>query len=383
MTDSKNRLTDPTEVIPSALGDGPEKYGRYQVRGFLGRGGFGMVLKGFDSDLQRSVAIKVPLEEHRKNFDAARYQVEAQNLAKLHHPGIVAVYDVGFEGDCFYIVTERLSGVTLHEWLLQHEPTWKESAEIIAKSADALSHAHQRRVIHRDIKPGNVFMTPDRGPVLVDFGLAIAEQNAGDDIGAVRGTLRYMAPEQVEGRGHRIDGRTDIYALGVLLYQMLTGRAPYTATDKYELRRQIVNDVPQPPRQIRPDIPVSIERICMRALSKSLSKRYTTASDMVDDLRKAISQAGAGGSQEDPVDIDANAQEMMDPADVAPNRRTPLAGKRLVTALHLNISIRPTDDQPADVDPEDQIEIVDSIQTYCQKCVESFGGVLLPSSGQE
>ena len=188
-----------------------------------------------------------------------------------------------------YIVSDYLDGPDLGRWLRDHRPAWPEAARIAAAVADALAHAHARLIIHRDVKPANILLGADRAPVLVDFGLALGEAQAGGaQKGVVAGTPYYMSPEQAAGTAHRIDGRTDVYSLGVVLYEMLTGRLPFRATDRQELLRQVRDDEPQPPRQLVGDIPPELERACLKALAKRQEDRYTTAGDFAADLRRVL-----------------------------------------------------------------------------------------------
>ena len=200
----------------------------------------------------------------------------------------MAVHDVGVDGGQVYIVSDFLEGPDLGRWLADHRPSWPEAARIAAAVADALAHAHARLIVHRDVKPANIIVTPDRGPVLVDFGLGLDEAGAGgSELGVISGTPAYMAPEQVAGAAHRIDGRTDIYSLGVVLYEMLCGHLPFRASNTRELLRQVRDDEPQPPRQLRREIPPELERACLKALAKRIQDRYTTAADFAEDLRRA------------------------------------------------------------------------------------------------
>ena len=230
----------------------PAAFGRYQVRNALGAGGFGAVYLGHDTQLDRPVAIKVLRGGPEvPQAEAERFLQEARRLAQLSHPGIVAVHDVGLDGGQVYIVSDFLDGPDLGRWLGDNRPAWPEAARIAAAVADALAHAHARLIVHRDVKPANIILTPDRGPVLVDFGLGLDEARAGgSELGVISGTPAYMAPEQVAGAAHRIDGRTDIYSLGVVLYEMLCGRLPFRASNIRELLRQVRDDEPQPPRQL-------------------------------------------------------------------------------------------------------------------------------------
>ena len=229
-TSSDARATTPPESVPAP----PAAFGRYQVRGTLGAGGFGAVYLGHDTQLDRPVAIKVLRSgpERAAQAEANRFLQEARRLAQLRHPGIVAVHDVGVHEGQVYIVSDYLDGPDLGRWLRDHRPAWPEAARIAAAVADALAHAHARLIVHRDVKPANILLTPTAHPVLVDFGLALDEAQAGGaEKGVVSGTPCYMSPEQAAGTAHRIDGRTDIYSLGVVLYEMLTGRVPFRATD--------------------------------------------------------------------------------------------------------------------------------------------------------
>ncbi len=186
-----------------------------------------------------------------------------------------------------YIVSDYIEGADLADWLKTHRPSWSEAARIAAAVADALAHAHSRLIVHRDVKPANIIMTRDRAPVLVDFGLGLDEAVAdGREKDVVSGTPLYMSPEQAAGAAHRIDGRTDIYSLGVVLYQMLCGRVPFRANNTRELLRQVREDEPQPVRQLDVDIPPELERVCLNALAKRQQDRFTTAADFAEDLRR-------------------------------------------------------------------------------------------------
>src|SRR5262245_56511436 len=275
---------------PGSVPAPPAAFGRYQVRGTLGAGGFGAVYLGHDSQLNRPVAIKVLHAEASPALGEGEPALqEARRLAQLRHPGIVAVHDVGVHEGQVYIVSDYLDGPDLGRWLREHRPALPEAARIAAAVADALAHAHTRLIIHRDVKPANILLTAERAPVLVDFGLALGETQAGGaEKGIVAGTPQYMSPEQAAGTAHRIDGRTDVYSLGVVLYEMLTGRVPFRATHLQELLRQVREDQPQPPRQLVGDIPPELGRACLKALAKRQEDRYTTAADFAADLRRVL-----------------------------------------------------------------------------------------------
>ena len=222
---------------------------------------------------------------------------EARRAAQLRHPGIVTVYDVGVANGQCYIVSDFLQGLTLRKWWAEHTHTWHAAARIVAEVADALAYAHAHSTIHRDIKPENIILIEDGRPVLLDFGLGISESDPlGCQRGVVAGTMPYMSPEQVRGLAHRIDGRTDIYSLGVILYELLCGRLPFRSRDSQELWRQILEDEPQPPRQLVPSLPRQLESICLKALAKEQSQRYTAAGDMAEELRLVLASAAAEAS---------------------------------------------------------------------------------------
>jgi sigma-B regulation protein RsbU (phosphoserine phosphatase) len=288
--------TQPQPAQPQATAAAlamPAAIGRYEIRGLLGRGGFGAVYRGYDRNLDRQVAIKVPRLQLTKAVEEL-FPQEARKLAQLRHPSIVTVHDVGVHDGVCFIVSEYLEGPNLNQWMQNRTVTWQEAAAITATLADALATAHARSIIHRDVKPANVIMT-DRPegfvPVLVDFGLALSESSFGAVLaqaGRVTGTPNYMSPEQARGEGNRIDGRTDIYALGVILYRLVSGRLPFTAPDARELLRAVIAHEPRPPRQFVRGLPRELERICLKAMAKNLADRYTTASDLANDLRAVV-----------------------------------------------------------------------------------------------
>jgi serine/threonine protein kinase/formylglycine-generating enzyme required for sulfatase activity len=263
----------------------PKRLGRYAVVRQLGSGGFAKVLLAHDAELDRDVAIKVPRRDRFKSAESLRtFLDEARTVARLRHPGIVSVFDVGMHDDTPFIVLEYIRGRTLSHLLEHDRLSFPGAAKMAAEIGDALAHAHDLGFVHRDIKPLNILLDGDDCPHVADFGLAIRHRELIQNDEEVVGTTHYMAPEQVRAENHRIDGRTDLWALGVVLYRLLVGRRPFHGSNSDEVARAILATDPVPLRQIDPQVPEELERICLRCLCRQMSDRYRNARDLVDDL---------------------------------------------------------------------------------------------------
>jgi serine/threonine protein kinase/WD40 repeat protein len=310
--------TSVPETVPSSAG--LPSLGRFRIHREIGRGAFGVVFHAYDPQLARDVALKVPRAEVLVTPElGGRFAQEARTAAGLEHPNLVPVYEAGQEGPICYIVSAYCPGITLAAWLKAHtDPVpYADAAQLLATLAEAVAHAHQRGVVHRDLKPGNILLRrkseepnpkpemqaadcelriSDFEPKVTDFGLAkLVQDERGATIagcptqtGAVLGTPRYMAPEQAGGQSKAVGPAADIYALGVILYEVLTGRPPFQADTALDTLWLVRTQEPLPPARLRPGLPRDLETICLKCLHKEPGRRYASAVALAEDLGRFL-----------------------------------------------------------------------------------------------
>jgi hypothetical protein len=273
----------------------------YEILGVLGRGGMGVVYQARQTKLKRLVALKMILAgAHAGPPELERFRLEAEVVARLQHPNIVQIHEVGEHDGKPYFSLEFIEGGHLARKLAGTPLPPREAAQLVAVLAHAMHAAHERGIVHRDLKPVNVLLTRDGVPKITDFGLAKLDPHLGPpgeggeegssrtQTGQIMGTPSYMAPEQAAGRIRDIDPRTDVYALGAILYETLTGRPPFRAASSLETLRQVLEEEPVPPRQLQPQVPRDLETICLKCLRKDPRQRYASAAALAEDLRRFL-----------------------------------------------------------------------------------------------
>jgi len=300
-------LSDSSDTLPaqpaekaspiSLNGQAPASLGRYKILKELGRGAMGLVYLGKDPTIQRFVAIKTmrldQIDEPEKLQEVkTRFFREAESAGRLSHPNIVTIYDAGEEKELGYIAMELVEGKSLKEW--SRKPNLMPLADlvqILASVADALDYAHQQGVVHRDIKPANIMITKDRLVKVMDFGIAKMASTSKTQTDVVLGTPTYMSPEQIAGK--KVDGRSDVFSLGVVLFELLTGQPPFTADNLSALLFAIAHN-PHPELQtLRQDLPPMFQEVLNRALQKDLPQRYRRAGEFAQDLRACLHSLAA------------------------------------------------------------------------------------------
>ena len=275
---------------------------RYELTEIIGEGGMAVVYKALDRRLNRYVAVKIMRPEMAQQEEfRQRFFAESHAVAMLSSPNIVAVYDVSHSTEIEYIVMELVDGITLKQYMKRKGPIpWREAVYFAKQIARALAHAHSKGVVHRDIKPQNMMLLRDGTLKVGDFGIAALENEISEEQGTAVGSIHYIAPEQI--RGESPDGRSDLYSLGVVMYEMLTGQKPYTGDTVGEIAVKHLNTAPVPPSQLVADLPPELEHIILKAMNPEIQARYQTAEELIRDLDHfAVTQT----QQEDEAEADS------------------------------------------------------------------------------
>lgn len=319
-----------------------KQLGRYEITGTLGRGAMGVVYQAHDPLIERMVAIKTVsyaglTTEEAEEFEC-RFFLEAKSAGRLNHPNIVTIYDVGRGDGLAYIAMELLKGQTLRELLDSGVVlSTRRIIEIALRVATGLAFAHANGVVHRDIKPANIMVLDNKIIKIADFGIALLPNGAVTLDGAAFGSPKYMSPEQVQGR--MADGRSDIFSLGAVLYEMLTGRSPFTGNDLNAILYQVLNGAPPLPSSLNPRLPQGFDRIVARALSKNPDKRYQNAAEMAEDLRHAHRIPGLLQASEKVDAESGKASQPLPPKPTFEKRPRALRYGGVAAAVLLTISV--------------------------------------------
>lgn len=284
---------------------------RYEILEIIGEGGMAVVYRALDRRLNRYVAVKIMRDDMASDEEfRRRFCTESHAVAMLSHPNIVAVYDVSHNDNVEYIVMELVDGITLKQYMERKGVVaWKEVVHFTKQISKALAHAHERGIIHRDIKPQNIMLLRDGTIKVGDFGIAALENEVYENNGEAIGSIHYIAPEQA--RGECPDARSDIYSLGVVMYEMLTGELPFNGNTLGEIAVQHMNAKPVPPRDKNPSVPTELERITLKAMNADLNARYQSANALLGDLEAFIHT---------PVNVQGEIEEDYENPDVKPVR---------------------------------------------------------------
>ena len=303
---------------------------RYNILSEIGSGGMARVYKAQDKYLQRYVAVKILRDEFKDDVDfLKRFEIEAQAAASLTHPNIVQIYDVGTDNGNYYIVMELVEGITLKDYINEMGVLdWREAVSITIQICSALSKAHSRKIVHRDIKPQNILIASDGIPKVTDFGIARA---ASADTATMKidtiGSVHYSSPEQV--RGGYTDEKSDIYSIGVTFFEMVTGRLPFDGESSVSVALKHIQDIPPLPTDIKPGIPSALDMIILKAMAKSRKDRYQSVSEMIQDLENLTGKPGDATEillpnvKQDRNRYDTRKLDVLEDDDLARINRTP------------------------------------------------------------
>ena len=336
----------------TAATDMPGKLGRFEVQREIGRGAMGVVYLARDTELGRDVAIKTITltgSAHERDAHEARFRQEARAAGGVTHPSIITIYDVGREGDVAFIAMELVEGRELRDLIAEGGLRPSQAIELAALVAEGLAHAHERGVIHRDIKPGNIMVLRDGRVKVMDFGIArLREPTVKTQTGVLLGSPQYMSPEQVSGA--EVDGRADIFSLAVVLYEMLTGVKPFDAADLSQVLFWVVNMPAKPPSERRAGLPAVVDLIVSRALKKKPEERYPGAAEFAADLRGCLDEVRAAEARmgASPSPGEDTGETHADTIPLAEERLELRASRRFDSTQGLaRLSVLPKDDGTA------------------------------------
>ena len=279
---------DDYSSIQRLIAKAPTHIGRYKIIDLVGQGGMGKVYRAYDPDLSRIVALKVISWSAEKYLQRKTILKEARTTARLNHPNIVKIYEVGEDNRYYYLAMEYIAGATLGDFIKDNDPSIKWCVDILWKIAKAIHYAHREKIIHRDLKPANIMIVNKTIPIVMDFGLAkdLDTETSASSKGKMIGTLHYMSPEQVQTRS--IDKRSDIFGLGSVFYEMLTRQKTFSGRTSLEVAMNITSQAPKEPRKINANIPVEIQSICLKCLNKKRDKRYSSCYLLAADIQKYL-----------------------------------------------------------------------------------------------
>ncbi len=317
---------------PALLNEYPFEFGRYKILSELGKGGMGVVYKGVQKDLDRLVSIKVILSNRLLVWkNVLRFRSEAKAAASVRHPNIVGVYEAGKVLGQHYIAMEYVEGESLARRNRNNRLSQEAAVRVVARVARAIEHLHSKNIVHLDLKPSNILMDQNNQPFVTDFGLArgLGGRGIGKDTEAISGTPCYMAPEQARGDESQIGPLCDVYGLGAILYELLTGMPPFKNEEPFETLVKVIESEPPAPRKIEPGVSKILEKICMRCLEKKPRKRYASAAELADDLDRFL----AGDV------VESTASTLIDQMKCWMRRKPALASHLILMGFFLTIQM--------------------------------------------
>ena len=371
--------------------DIPREFGRYRIERELGRGGMGTVYLAHDEQLDRKVALKIPSFLSNDVGAIERFRREARAMATVQHANLCPVYDVGQFQQWHFLTMAFIDGQPLAAKLKAGSLSLFQCVSMLRTIALALEKAHQAGIVHRDLKPSNIMLTSQLDPIVMDFGLA-RKQSSGEaeltHANSVLGSPAYMAPEQVEARHDEVGPATDIYAMGIILYQMATGRRPYRGSAA-SIFGQVVSREPDPPSSLRAGVPPAIDAICLKAIAKPPSDRHVSAAEFAEELETYLNEAEDHAPtlnyERDKETPPSSGQidTALDSGDLSTSRKSRGAERRQLTVMISNCDAIDSELSLASLDPEDQRDVLRAFHGVCDESITQRGGILIQSSGQE